>query len=471
MYDLVIIGYGAGGFAAAIKATEITEGKVSIALVGQGPIGGTCVNVGCVPSKYMIEASNQYFYSLSNKFPGITLKGATLDFKQFMMGLRDLVNDLRREKYEKVLSNYSNIEVFKGRAEFISQNEIKIVTDNGDKRIKGRKIIIATGSQPSVPPIEGLIEAGFIDSNSVWFLDKLPESIAVIGGGAIGLEFGQAFLHFGAKVVVFESLPRIAYSTEPEISQVLENILRNEGMEIYTRTRIVRITKRNGKKVIEYISHSGKNALEVDEVLVATGRKPNTDGLKLENAGVDIDERGFIKVDRGMRTTNPNIYAAGDVVSKRLMLETLAAKEGVIAAINALGGNVEIDYLSIPWAIFTMPQVAAVGYTEEEFMRLTNACSCRTIRLNSVAKARILKNDNGLVKITVDPNTGRIVGVHVLSPYASEFITEAAMVIRYGLSIEDLIDITHVFPTLSESVKLAAQAFIRDVTKMSCCVE
>jgi mercuric reductase len=471
MYDLIIIGYGAGGFAAAIKATELTEGKVSIALIGNGPIGGTCVNVGCVPSKYMIEASNQYFYSLFNKYPGITLKGATLDFKQVMIGLRNLVDELRNEKYEKVLNNYENIDVFKGSAEFLSGNEVKVITDNGEKRIKGKKIIIATGSRPSVPLIEGLSESGFMDSNNVWSLDELPENIAVIGGGAIGLEFGQAFLHFGSKVTVFESLPRIAYLTEPEISQLLENILRREGMQIYTRTRIIKVTKRNERKIIEYASHEGKKTLEVDEILIATGRKPNTDALKLENAHVNVDDRGFIKVDKYMRTSNPNVYAVGDVVSKRFMLETLAAREGVIAAINALGGNAEIDYLSVPWAIFTTPQVAAVGYTEEEFMKLTGACSCRVISLSSVAKARILRDDAGLVKITADPNNGRIVGVHVLSNYASEYITEAAIAIRYGLGIEDLIDVTHIFPTLSEGIKLAAQAFIRDISKMSCCVE
>ena len=471
MYDLIIIGYGAGGFAAAIKATELTEGKVSIALIGNGPIGGTCVNVGCVPSKYMIEASNQYFYSLFNKYPGITLKGATLDFKQVMIGLRNLVDELRNEKYEKVLNNYENIDVFKGSAEFLSGNEVKVITDNGEKRIKGKKIIIATGSRPSVPPIEGLSESGFMDSNNVWSLDELPENIAVIGGGAIGLEFGQAFLHFGSKVTIFESLPRIAYLTEPEISQLLENILRREGMQIYTRTRIIKVTKRNERKIIEYASHEGKKTLEVDEILIATGRKPNTDALKLENAYVNVDDRGFIKVDKYMRTSNPNVYAVGDVVSKRFMLETLAAREGVIAAINALGGNAEIDYLSVPWAIFTTPQVAAVGYTEEEFMKLTGACSCRVISLSSVAKARILRDAAGLVKITADPNNGRIVGVHVLSNYASEYITEAAIAIRYGLGIEDLIDVTHIFPTLSEGIKLAAQAFIRDISKMSCCVE
>lgn len=471
MYDLIILGYGAGGFAAAIKATELTEGKISIALIGDGPIGGTCVNVGCVPSKYMIEVSNQYFYSLFNKFPGVTLKGATLDFKQVMVGLRNLVSELRNEKYEKVLNSYENIDVIKGRAEFLSGNEVRVVTNDGEKRVKGKKVIIATGSRPSAPPIEGLDKIKFIDSNTVWSLEELPESIAVIGGGAIGLELGQAFLHFGSKVTIFESLPRIAYSTEPEISQLLENILRKEGMEIHTRTRITKITERNGKKIIEYVSHEGKKILEVDEILIATGRKPNTDTLKLDNAHVDTDERGFIKVDKYMRTSNPNIYAAGDVVSKRLMLETLAAREGVIASINALGGNVEIDYLSVPWVIFTTPQVAAVGYTEEEFMKLTKACSCRVIPLSSVAKARILRDDVGLVKITVDPNSGRIVGVHALSPYASEYIIEAAIAIRYGLSIEDLIDITHVFPTLSEGIKIAAQAFIRDISKMSCCVE
>lgn len=469
-YDLVIIGYGAGGFSAMIKASELSEGKITIALIGRGPLGGTCVNVGCVPSKYLLEISNEFFYSKKNKFPGIKLKGAELNFEEVMNSINELVGELRKEKYVNVVRMYDNVNLIEGNAKFISHNEIEVETGNGKKVIKGDKFIIATGSRPAIPPIEGLNEVGFLTSDDIWNLRRLPSSVGIIGGGAVGLELGQALLHFGSDVTIIEALPRIAYVTEPEISEFLAKRLTEEGMKIFTRSRVLRVSKRGDAKLIEVIKRGRRMELEVDELLIATGRRPNTDTLDLKKAGVETDERGFIKTDRAMRTTNPNIFAAGDVVSKKLMLETLAAKEGAIAAINALGGSAEIDYTSAPWAIFTYPQVAAVGYTEEEFMKSTGACSCRVIRLSSVPKAKIL-HEEGLVKVIADPHTGKVVGVHVLAPNATEFIIEGALAIRYELTIWDVIETVHVFPTLSESIKLASQAFIRNIDRMSCCVE
>lgn len=469
-YDIVIIGYGAAGFSAMIKASELSEGKASIALVGRGPLGGTCVNVGCVPSKYLLEISNEFFYSRKDRFPGVRLRGAELDFEKVMDGIRGLVGRLREEKYAKVVNMYDNVDLIEGDARFISRNEVSVETEDGVKKIKGEKFIIATGSRPAVPPIQGLDNVRFLTSNDIWHLGKLPGSVGIVGGGAIGLELGQALLHFGSDVAIMEAMPRIAHVAEAEISEFLAERLAGEGMRIFTGTRVIRVSEKRGAIQVEAAKDGGRMKLEFDELLVATGRKPNTDNLGLESAGVETDRRGFIKTDKAMRTTNPNIFAAGDVVSKRLMLETLAAREGAIAAVNALRGNEEIDYMSAPWAIFTYPQVAAVGYTEEEYARVAGQCSCRTVRLSSVPKARIL-HEEGLVKVVVDPRTGRVVGVHVLAPNASEFIVEGALAIRYGLTIWDVIETVHVFPTLSESIKLASQAFIRRIDRMSCCVE
>ncbi|RMF29035.1 MAG: mercury(II) reductase, partial [Candidatus Nitrosothermus koennekii] len=391
-----------------------------------------------------------------------------LDFSKVMNSLRELVNNLREEKYHKVLANYPNVEYIEGKGYFTSSNEL--IIENGDKfNVSADNIIIATGSSPSIPPIEGLDSIDYLTSNTIWQIDELPESIAIVGGGAIGLEIGQALLHFGSKVSVIEALDRIAYQAEPEISNALQNILEREGMEFHLRSRIAKINKVNSKVEIEVISKEGRKKISADKLLLATGRKANTKDLMLDKAGIDT-ENGSINVNSRLQTTNPRVYAAGDVIAKDLMLETLAAREGAIAAMNILGYNKRIDYNTIPWAIFTHPNVAGIGMSEYEVMSKYGACSCRILSLDAVPKAQLL-NEEGLAKMIIHPKDKRILGMQVLAPYASEFITEVAVAMRNNLTFEDMIDITHVFPTISESIKLTAQTFVRDVRKMSCCLE
>jgi mercuric reductase len=469
-YDIVIVGRGAGAFSSAIKASELSEGKATIAMVGTGPIGGTCVNVGCVPSKYLLEASHRHYYPQRNHFPGIGATHPSLDFKEVMKGLRTLVGGFREAKYDKVLALYPNVEIFEGKGRFRAPTEVEVLNGKA-KVLEARNVVIATGSRPTAPPIEGLRDAGYITSDTVWSLDERPKRLAVIGGGAIGLELGQAFLHFGSEVTVIEALPRIIAPAESQISEILQRRLSEEGMRFLIKARIKRIERVNGSKVLDVVTAEGKTKVEADQILVATGRAPNTDGLSLKKAGVEIDQGGSIKVDSTMKTTSEKVYAAGDCVSKKLMLETLAAREGVIAATNIAGGKAKVDYLSTPWAVFTNPQIAAVGYTEEEFVEKTGTCSCRTIGLDKVAKAEMLGETDGLVKLIIDPTTGKVVGLHALSPSATEFALEGAMAIKYGLTFKDIVETTHIFPTLAEGVKLTAQAFLRNIDAMSCCVE
>ncbi len=466
----MIIGRGAGAFSSAIKASELSEGKASIAMVGAGPIGGTCVNVGCVPSKYLLEASHRHYYPQHNHFPGIGAAHPSLDFKGVMKGLRTLVSGFREAKYEKVLASYPNVEMFEGKGRFRAPTEVEVLNGKA-KVLKARNVVIATGSRPTAPPIEGLSDTGYITSDTVWNLDERPRRLAVIGGGAIGLELGQAFLHLGSDVTVVEALPRIIAQAEPQISEILQRKLSGEGMNFLIKARINRVERVNGRKVLEVVTAEGKTRVEADEILVATGRAPNTDELSLDRAGVETDQRGSIKVDATMKTTSRVTYAAGDCVSKKLMLETLAAREGVIAATNIMEGRAKVDYLSTPWAVFTNPQIAAVGYTEEEFVKKTGTCSCRTIGLDKVAKAEMLGETEGLVKLIINPNNGKVVGLHALSPLATEYALEGAIAIKYGLTFEDIVETTHIFPTLAEGVKLTAQAFLRNIDSMSCCVE
>jgi mercuric reductase len=469
----VILGRGAAAFSAAIKASELSKGEMSIAMIGTGHLGGTCVNVGCVPSKYLLEASHRVFMPEHPRMEGIYETKVRHDFSAIMGGLRSYVEHARESKYAEVIKNYGNVKLYDGLARFVDRKTLEVKDSSGRNMssFSGSNILIATGSRPSVPNIAGLSEVGFLTSDTVWDVKNLPASIAIIGGGAIGLEIGQALLHFGSDVTVIEALDSLLPQTEPEIGSSIEGLLRKEGMKFYLRARVSSISKSGKKKVVEIITHKGREKIEADEILVATGRVPNTGNLNLEVTDVKTDSRGSIITDDSMRTGSPGIYAAGDCVSKKMFLETLAAREGVIAVSNMFGESLRIDYDSSAWAVFTYPQVAGVGMTESEFSRKNGSCSCRTFSLSNLTKATLVGETEGLIKITVDPKNDRIVGMHILAPNATDIITEGAYAVKYGYKIDDIIATSHIFPSISEGVKLAAQSFIRDISKMSCCVE
>ncbi|HLH81212.1 MAG TPA: FAD-dependent oxidoreductase, partial [Chthonomonas sp.] len=271
-WDIAILGKGAAAFAAAIKASEKSSGKTRIVMVGTGPIGGTCVNVGCVPSKYLLEASHRLYYSARAVFPGVGAVSPPLDFARLMEGVHTLVGNMRREKYEKVLRYYPNVEVVDGRAQFESPTTVRVLGDGYEKLISAKNFIVATGSRPTAPPIEGLEQTGYITSDSVWSLERRPGSLAVIGGGAIGLELGQAFRHLGSEVTVLEAMPRIVPQAEPEVSETLQDVLEDEGIKFQLKVRIARVYKKHGMKALEVVTAQGKKEVVVDEVLVATGR-------------------------------------------------------------------------------------------------------------------------------------------------------------------------------------------------------
>ncbi|MGC8645577.1 MAG: mercury(II) reductase [Thermoplasmata archaeon] len=472
-YDLVILGRGAAAFSAAIRASELSNGEMNIAMVGTGPLGGTCVNVGCVPSKYLLEASHAVFNPQHPRIQGV--RGTRIDysFAEIMNGLREYVRGAREKKYELVIGDYENVRVIEGLGKFVDRKKVAIYDQKGKERsvLAASNVLIATGSRPSIPNIEGLRDAGFLTSDTIWNLKALPESVLIIGGGAIGLELGQALLHLGSRVSVIEAMNSLLPQTEPEIGVALKESLQNEGMEFYMRARISKVEKGSGGKYVHLITHEGRKRIGGQEIIVATGREPNTDYLDLERAGVKMDGRGAIITSDRMETSVPGIYAAGDCVSKRMYLETIAAREGAVAVSNMFGEDLRMDYNSAAWAVFTNPQVAGVGMTENEFSRKTGACSCRTFSLENLTKASITGETKGMIKITVDPKDNRIVGMHIMAPNATDIITEGAYAVRYGYTIEDIIETSHIFPSFSEGVKLAAQSFIRDISKMSCCVE
>jgi mercuric reductase len=461
-YDLVIIGNGAAAFSAAIRASEITSNQISIAMVGYGKIGGTCVNVGCVPSKYLIEAAEELHTQRYPVYPGIARSLQAFDFLKLMDSLRDVVKGERKSKYVDVIKSYSNIDLIEGVASFVNGNKISV---NSEYRLSGYNFIIATGSRNSIPSIPGLKEAGYLTSDTVWNINELPNRLAIIGGGAVGLELGQAFGRLGSEVTIIEAMPSLLLlQTEPEIAQTMAKHLESEGINLKLGRTVKSVTGGINGKTIEM---QDRKKLEVDEILVATGRSPNVSGLNLEGAGVNYTKKG-IQVDRTLKTSNPRIYAAGDVVDQKLMLETLAAREGTLAAENIYEHAMKVvDINSVPWAIFTSPQLASVGYTEAEYP----TAKSRTLTLEHVPKARIMRKTDGMFKLVTDSETGRVVGVHAFAPNAAEIIMEGVYAIKFGLKIEEMIENSHIFPTIAEGIKLAGQSFIRDISKMSCCME
>jgi mercuric reductase len=462
-YDLIIIGGGAAGFASATKADDLGARAL---IVNTGlPIGGTCVNVGCVPSKVLLEMAYDFSYGKNPRFESLNYKQSEwINFKKVVEEKDGIIDKIRRRNYIDVVSSFKTVDYVEGRAYIKSANEVSV---NGEI-YWADKIIIATGSSPRVLPL--MEKVNYLTNRTALSLEKLPSSIIVIGAGPLGLEFAQMFAMFGSKVFVVEKEKRILPLEEPEISLALKNSLERWGIEFFTGVEIKEAFQDGETKILKLKTEVDDLVIKADEILLAVGVSPNTSNLGLENAGVETDKRGFIKVDDTLRTSSENIWAAGDCVGK-MFLETVAAKEGNIATTNALEGkNLKIDYESIPHAVFTFPQVASVGLTEKELMQRLNVCACRTVKFSSVPKAIAVKRDDGLIKMVIDPRDLRVVGVHIVSHDAAEIINSAAIAVKFKLTIYDIIDTTFVFPTLSEAIKISALAFTRDVSVMSCCI-
>jgi mercuric reductase len=461
MYDLFVLGGGSAGFAAAIRAHEIGA-KVLIA--ERGIIGGTCLNRGCIPSKYLIEIANTFFHVRNNPF--INTEKLNVDMKKIADFKQKLVERLRKEKYWDVLEAYPKIDYLSGEAKILTSNKALV---NG-KEITFGKSVIAVGSKPIVPSIKGINQVRFYTSDTIFDIDYLPKRLLVIGGGPIGLEIGQAFLRLGSEVILVERFDEILPSEERELSSMLRNILQREGMEIITGAKVIGV-RQEGNSILLEIEHQGeKDTLVGSDILLAVGRSPNTHNIGLESVGIKMKEGGFIETDEFMQTSNPNFYAAGDCVGK-LPLVTVAAMEGGVAAENALLSNKKtVDYATVPRAVFTDPELASVGLKEEEAKNLGFEVDVRVLDFSKVPRAVIGFREEGLAKMVLDVKTKKILGVHVLSSHGAEVIHKAVLIVKYGLTVDDVIGTTDVYPTLSESIKLVAQSFVKDVSKLSCCV-
>jgi mercuric reductase len=464
-YDLIIIGGGAAAFSAAIKANLY---GVKTAMVERGVLGGTCVNVGCVPSKNLLAAGEHLHSSRNPAYLSIKPCNAAFDFTQAIQEKDKLVSNLRKQKYHDVLESLEHVRLIEGSAAFVSKNRIKV----DGKVLSGKKFIIATGSSASVPKFRGIENVDYLTNIEALSLEEKPSSMIVVGGRALGLEFAQMYSRFGTKVTLLQRSDRIIPEHEPEVSAGLHRYLAEEGIEIATGVGVKEVWQKNGSKFVRAPVGDKDRVFEAEQLLMATGRKPNTADLHLEKAGVKVRQDGAIIVNSEMHTTAPHIWAGGDVVGEP-MLETLAAKQGATAAENALTGrHKKIDLLSVPSAIFTSPQVASVGVTEKQMMQKYGYCSCRTLGVDKVPKALTVNDTRGLIKMVVDPKKkNRVLGVHILSSMAADMIHEAVLAVKHKLTVDDIIDTVHVFPTMSEAIKLVATSFKQDVNKLSCCAE
>ncbi len=463
-FDLIIIGGGAGAFAAAIRANEL---GAKTALINSGlPLGGTCVNVGCVPSKTLLWAGEILNHAKTDA-PGIKLEVKKFDFPKVVQNELLLVEKLREEKYEKVLKNLGHVTPIAGRAQFVSKNEVIV---NG-KRLKADKFIIATGSTTTVPPIEGINKVGYLTHIEALKLKKQPRQLIVIGAGPLGLEFAQMFARFGTKVTMLQRAHSILPRSEKILTDRLAALLTKEGITIKTNVDVKSAHKDGAKKIVTYQVGETQEEVRADEILLATGKTPNTQGLGLEVAGVKVTQTKAVMVNQYFQTSNPQIFAVGDVTNAPLRLETTAGREGTLAAENAIShSTLFIDYNTVPYTIFTDPQLASVGLTEDEQMKQTGVCACRTVSFEALPKAIIMRRTEGLIKMGIDPKTRRIVGVHILAPNAGELIAEAMMLVKNKNTIDDVANSLPVFPTLSEAIKIAALSFTKDIANLSCCI-
>lgn len=465
-YDLIIIGGGAAAFAAATKANDL--GKETLMINGGLPIGGTCVNVGCMPSKHLLTVGDQLYYAQHTQFQSLRNgHRPAFDFATAIAEKNAVVAEARRRNYQNVLDHFDTVTLVEARARFAGERTVEA----GGETYEGKKILVATGASTNPPPIPGLHEVNWLDNVSAMELATLPESMVIIGGGPLGVEFAQMFAHFGTQVTLIEAMSQILPNHEREIALELRRNLEDEGIAIYTGAAVERVSQRDGRKFVEFQSAGVVREVAGARLLVAAGVRANTQEMGLELAGVRTGKNGFIVVNQHFRTDNPDVFAAGDCIGG-MALETVAAKEGALAAENALTVPVRtLNYDHVPSAVFTNPQVASVGLTEEEEMRRFNACSCRTIYMDAVPKALAINEDRGVFKMVIHPRSSKILGVHIVSPHAADLVHEATLAVKFGLTVDDLIDTVHVFPTLSEGIKRVAQAFTRDVSVMSCCVE
>lgn len=457
-FDVVFIGAGPGGYVGAIKAAQL--GLKTAVVESRGALGGTCLNVGCIPSKALLESSH-HFVEARDHFAdhGIKTGSLDIDLKALMARKDGVVSNLT--KGIAGLFKKNKITSFAGQGRIAAPGKVAIaLNDGGNEEIETRNIVIATGSDIlSLPGVE-IDEKTIVSSTGALSLGRVPKHLVVVGGGYIGLELGSVWRRLGAEVTVVEFLDRITPTMDGELSKHLQRALAKQGMTFRLSTKVTGVEKLKTKVKLTVEPAAGGEAevIDCDSVLVSIGRRPFTDGLGLEEAGVAVDERGFVPVDEHFRTNIPGIYAIGDVLPDRPMLAHKAEEEGVALAEMLAGGVGHVNYGIIPGVIYTWPEAAAVGRTEEELKAEGADYAVGKFPFMANSRARANGDTEGFVKLLTDRETDEILGAHIIGPDAGTMIAELVLAMEYGASSEDVARTCHAHPTLNEAVKEAALA-------------
>ena len=459
---IAVIGSGGAAMAAALKAVE--QGA-KVTLIERGTIGGTCVNVGCVPSKIMIRAAHIAHMRRESRFDdGIAATVPLIDRRKLLRQQQARVDELRHAKYEGILDGNPAITVLHGDARFKDGQSLEVrLNDGGERVVAFDRCLVATGASPAVPPIPGLKESPYWTSTEALVSEIIPERLAVIGSSVVALELAQAFARLGSQVTIL-ARSTLFFREDQAIGETITAAFRAERIKVLEHTQASEVAFVNG----EFVLTTGQGEVRADKLLVATGRIPNTRSLALDAAGVATNAQGAVIIDQGMRTSTPHIYSAGDCTDQPQFVY-VAAAAGTRAAINMTGGDAAINLTAMPAVVFTDPQVATVGYSEAEAHHDGIETDSRLLTLDNVPRALANFDTRGFIKLVIEVGSGRLIGVQAVAPEAGELIQTAVLAIRNRMTVQELADQLFPYLTMVEGLKLAAQTFSKDVKQLSCC--
>lgn len=469
--DLAVIGSGGAAFAAAIHATVL--GK-SVAMIERGTIGGTCVNTGCVPSKALIAVAEARHVAVdADRFPGIAAAAGPVDMTALIDGKQRLVESLRAEKYVDVAESHG-WQVRHGDASFAGTADAPVlrITAAGDTAdvIEAKHYLVATGSRPSIPPIQGLDQVDYLTSTTAMELTEVPESLLVLGGGYVALEQAQLFARLGSKVTMLVR-SRLASREEPEAGRALEQVFADEGIRVVGHAQVtsVSVDEATGQAVATALVSGGPQEFRAERVLVATGRRPVTEALNLEAVEVKTGALGEIVVSDQLTSSNPRIWAAGDVTGHPKFVY-VAASHGTMVVDNAFtGADRSVDYAHLPRVTFTGPALGAVGMTDAEAVAAGFRCECRVLPLQYVSRALVNRDTRGFIKVVADADTGRILGLTAVAEDAGELAAAGVYILEAEMTVTQVAHAWAPYLTMAEGIKIACQSYTTDVRKLSCC--
>ena len=466
-YDLIILGSGSTAFAAALRATGY---GARVLMFEKSVLGGTCINWGCIPSKTLIHAALFRHEAHLGSRLGLNSDDEihAIDAERLFKHRDSVVAGLRQERYLDVLGCMKGLDLVRGTARFSGPRTV--VCD--DRSYRSERFLVAVGGNPRIPDLPGLEKCTYYTSRSALLLKKLPASLVIIGGGVIAVELGQMYHRLGCRVTIIEHGPRLLPTVERELSASLEEILEKEGIKVITNVRFCSLDRLGDQNVVYADVDDKRHKYTCEALLLAVGTVPATAGIRLDTTGVALDDKGFIVTDRQMRSSVDGIWAAGDVVGN-MMIATVGAREGVVAVDDMFhqGCGCAMDYLAAPMAVFTDPEVAMVGHSEESARQAGFNVVVNIMPVSEISKAHVTGMTDGVIKMVADRESGRLLGVHLVCHRGADIINEAALALKLRATVTDIATTMHVYPSIGEGLKLCAQGFNRDITLLSCCAE